>query len=129
MLPASRLVAGLLLMAAALGARAQGAQAAFPGVPQVASAPVTYQPPLPFPIEAQKRRREGAVVVAFLVGTDGAPERFRILESDPPLIFDDAVRSAAPEFRFAPAVMDGKPARYETRITLTFRPQQGGPGR
>jgi protein TonB len=117
------LVAGALMALTIAGAHAQGTEAVFPGLPLVAAAPVTHQPPLPYPVEAQKRGREGRVVVAFLVGTDGVPERYRIIEADPPLLFDAVVKAAAPDFRFAPAVQDGKPARYETRIILSFKPQ------
>ena len=63
------------------------------------------------------------VVVAFLVNEKGEVERFRIVEADPPLIFDSAVNAAVPSFRFAPAMRNGKPSSYETRLTLSFKPQ------
>lgn len=116
------LVTGALAIASPV-APGEDHQPIFAGLPFALGAPVTHTPPLPFPVEAQRRGREGKVVVAFLVGEDGVPERHRIIESDPPLIFDAVVNAAAPDFRFAPALRDGKPARYETRITLTFKPQ------
>ena len=96
---------------------------AFPGQPYVTGAPVIYQPPLDYPREARERGREGTVVVAFLVNEKGEVERYRIIEAEPPLIFDSVVNAAVPSFRFAPAMRDGKPSSYETRLTLSFKPQ------
>ena len=124
-----RLVPTFLLALAAfvaappLQAQLATPESVFQGVGFVTGAPLTTQPPLAYPIEAQRRGRAGRVVVAFLVGVDGVPERHRIVEADPPLIFDDAVNAAAPGFRFSPAVHNGKPARYETHIVLNFKPQ------
>jgi protein TonB len=82
-----------------------------------------YQPPLDYPREARERGREGTVVVAFLVNEKGEVERYRIIEANPPLIFDSVVNAAAPSFRFAPAMRNDKPSSYETRLTLSFKPQ------
>lgn len=95
----------------------------FAGQPFVTGAPVIYQPPMDYPREARERGREGTVVVAFLVNEKGEVERYRILEADPPLIFDSVVNAAVPSFRFAPAMRNGKPSSYETRLTLSFKPQ------
>lgn len=95
----------------------------FPGQPYVIGAPVVYQPPLDYPREARERGREGTVVVAFLVNEKGEVERYRIVEADPPLIFDSVINAAAPSFRFAPAMRNDKPSSYETRLTLLFKPQ------
>jgi len=105
-------------------ARVAPPPSAFPGQPFVVGAPVLYEPPLEYPREANERGREGTVVVAFLVNEQGEVARYRILESDPPLIFDGAVNAAAPSFRFASAMRDGKPSSYETRLTLSFKPKR-----
>jgi protein TonB len=119
-------LAALLLCGAMATAQAQGMtpSSVFPGVPFVAAAPLLSQPEITFPREAGARGVGGSVVIAFLVGTDGAPEKHRIVESDPPLIFDAAINAVAAEFRFAPAVRDGKPSRYETRVALAFAPRK-----
>lgn len=116
-----------LLIALALavgGAVAQPAKpvSAFVGVPFVASAPVVYQPPVEFPTDAARFKAGGSVTVAVLVGVDGAPERFRIIASDPPLLFDRYIVAVMPDFRFATASRDGKAARYETHVTFNFSP-------
>lgn len=109
----------------ACNALAQGAapQSAFPGVPFVASAPVREQPAFEYPREARQRGRAGSVLVAVLVGVDGVPVRHRIIAADPPLIFDAVIGEAIPQFRFAPAMRDGKPTQYETQLMLNFDPQ------
>ena len=61
--------------------------------------------------------------MAVLVDVDGVPVRHRIIASDPPLIFDAVINEAMPQFRFAPALRDGKPTQYETHLSLNFDPQ------
>ena len=120
-----RRVLASLLALLACNALAQGAapQSAFPGVPFVAGAPVREQPAFEYPREARQRGRAGNLLVAVLVGIDGVPVRHRIIASDPPLIFDAAINEAMPQFRFAPAMRDGKPTQYETHLSLNFDPQ------
>ena len=118
------------LVAMAAGAQPAAPQSAFTGVPFVAGAPLLQQPQFEFPSDARLRNSEGTVVVAFLVGEDGVPLRHRIIAADPPLLFEAAVNASIGEFRFAPATRDGKPAQYETHVTLSFagpsRPATGG---
>ena len=125
------LIAALVwLVAMAAGAQPAAPPSAFTGVPFVAGAPLLQQPQFEFPSDARLRKSEGTVVVAFLVGEDGVPVRHRIIAADPPLLFEAAVNASIGEFRFAPATRDGKPAQYETHVTLLFagpsRPAPGG---
>ena len=121
---------GAGLLAATLGgglfAQSAAPQSAFIGVPLVQGAPVLSQPQFDYPREALAHRVAGIVVVAVLVGEDGVPERHRIVRAEPPLIFDAVINAAIPEFRFATATQNGRPARYETQLTLSFDPQSGG---
>ena len=123
---------GLLASLAAVlacAALAQGAapQSAFPGVPFVAGAPILEQAPFEYPGEARRRGRAGTLLVAVLVGVDGVPLRHQIIAADPPLIFDAAINAAIPQFRFAPAMRDGKPTQYETHLSLSFDPRRPAP--
>ncbi len=122
------MIAGLLAVLAC-GALAQGAtpQSVYPGVPFVAVAPIREQAPFEDPGEARRRGRAGTLLVAVLVGVDGVPLRHQIIAADPPLIFDAVINAAIPQFRFAPAMRDGKPTQYETHLTLTFDPQRPAP--
>ena len=118
-----------LLAVLACGALAQGAapQSVYPGVPFVAVAPIREQAPFEYPSEARRRGRAGTLLVAVLVGVDGVPLRHQIIAADPPLIFDAVINAAIPQFRFAPAMRDGKPTQYETHLTLNFDPQRPAP--
>lgn len=102
--------------------RAQTAESAFPGVPFVFPPTITYQPEIGFPTDHILRKVKGLVVVAILVGEDGAPLRHRIVSAEPPLIFDRYVTEAVPDFRFGVATRNGKPLAYETRLTMNFAP-------
>lgn len=104
-------------------ARLAAAESQFSGVPFIANSVVTHQPEVGFPLDPILRQAAGTVVVAVLVGVDGAPVRHRIVSADPPLIFNRYVEAALPDFRFGIASRDGKPLAYETRLTLNFAPK------
>jgi outer membrane biosynthesis protein TonB len=119
---ARRMVLTSLLLGAGAFAQQAAPASAFIGVPFVAGAPVLHQPRIEFPTLAEQFQAGGRVVVAVLVGADGAPERFRIIAAEPPLLFDRYIEAAMPDFRFATAARDGRPARYETHVTFEFSP-------
>lgn len=88
----------------------------------------SFEPPhlidLPTPDYPQMGRRmgmEGTVELQVLVDADG-----RVLAADPVgdrlgMGFESAARRAAFAARFAPARVDGRPVRAETRIAIRFR--------
>ena len=117
------LLLALALQALPVFAQVVPDESVFIGVPFVRNVAVTHQPEMTFPMEAQRRNQGGRMVVAVLVGPDGVPQRHRILEADPPLVFDAMVRDALPDFRFSLASRNGKPIAYETRLTLTLAPR------
>ena len=63
---------------------------------------------LVFPTAAAEQHVEGYVVVAYDVGVDGAVSNVRVLESDPPGLFDEAALNAVRRWRFQPAVAHGE---------------------
>lgn len=107
-------------LAFAQAAPVSASDALYPNVPFVANTTLTHKPEVGRPTDFVLRNATGTVVVAVLVGTDGAPQRFELIESDPPLIFDRHVAAAVPDFRFGIAMRNGKPIAYETRLTLHF---------
>ena len=117
-----RLLAGFnaLLLAGAAAAQTAAPESVFIGVPFVANGSVTHQPEVAPPKDPLLRTRGGTVVVAVLVGEDGAVVRHRIVSADPPLIFNRGVEEAMPDFRFGIATRNGQPLAYETRLTLHF---------
>lgn len=63
---------------------------------------------LVYPAEAKQNRIEGVVRVAYDVTVDGTVENARVVESNPPGVFDAAALDAVRKWRFHPAVRDGK---------------------
>ena len=71
-----------------------------------------------YPNEAKAHHVQGSVVLDLLVGRDGRVERLSRVQGDLGLTASatDAVR----QWRFKPVIRNGRPAGFETQITLTF---------
>jgi TonB family protein len=61
-----------------------------------------------YPDDAHQRRIEGFVKVAYDVTVDGTVTNARVVESDPPGLFDAAALAAVRSWRFHAAVRNGK---------------------
>ena len=62
-----------------------------------------------YPRRAQSRGIEGYVIVEFTVTKSGTTKDLRVVESDPPGIFDKASLAAAAKFKYKPRIVDGQP--------------------
>lgn len=62
-----------------------------------------------YPQRALRRGIEGYVVVEFTVTTSGAVKDTRVIEADPPNVFDHAAMEAAKKFKYKPKMVNGKP--------------------
>lgn len=72
-----------------------------------------------YPAEAAAKQIEGYVTVGFRVAADGSVEDLRVIESQPPQIFDQAARRAVSRWNFGPA--QGEETRSdEQRLRLNF---------
>ncbi|MBU2549396.1 MAG: TonB family protein [Proteobacteria bacterium] len=74
-----------------------------------------------FPPLARRRGIEGRVRVRFRVDEQGLVRSPRILRSDPPGLFDQAVMDALPEWRFQPARRNGQVVQAWVETTILFR--------
>jgi len=83
--------------------------------------PIPQSRPLEYPDRARQRQIEGRVVVSALIDADGNVREVKILESDPPNVFDDAVMSSVPNWKFEPAKYRGEPVKTWARIPIPFR--------
>ena len=83
--------------------------------------PVVLASPITYPTRARQRKIEGRIVVSLLIGTDGTVKRARILESQPPDTFDQAVLDALPGWRFEPARYKNKNVQVWVTLPLDFR--------
>jgi TonB family protein len=77
-------------------------------VPALASGTDPKEPRIKFmpqyPSEAAELQLEGFVMLSFNVGPDGSIQNLKVVESEPPLVFDKAAMRAVSRWNFRPAV-------------------------
>ena len=73
------------------------------------------QPPLlairvppAYPCTALIERLAGAVTVGYTIATDGSTTAHRVIDADPPDLFDAAAIEAVRQYRYYPMVVDGQ---------------------
>ena len=71
-----------------------------------------------YPEEARQQRVQGPVVLNALVGIDGSVQELKVISGEPQLV--QAAADAVRQWRFQPHLLKGKPAEFETRITVNF---------
>ena len=69
---------------------------------------------------ARKARVEGKVVLTIEVGTDGRPHRVRVSKALGSGLGEQAV-TAVRQWRFRPAIKDGRPVTAPATIEIPFR--------
>ena len=105
----------------ALGARlVQGSGEAMMDVMMASElTPVSRLPPQ-YPPTALMREVEGYVEVLFDVMEDGTVENPRVIDADPPRVFDRAATAAVARWRFQPVVRDGRPVVVRAQVHIEF---------
>jgi TonB family protein len=70
--------------------------------------------------EARKKKIHGTVVLSLTIGTDGRPHDTKI---EKPLGYglDEKALEAVRQWRFQPALKDGKPVETQTSVSLEFK--------
>lgn len=102
------------------------AQADEPGDDAVIEVPIITKPvpvkrrPPKYPGALLNRGLEGWVLLEFFVETNGSVSSIEVLDSEPPNAFEEAAINAAQDWTYNPAIVDGQPERFRTRIVLTF---------
>ncbi|MCB9737997.1 MAG: energy transducer TonB [Deltaproteobacteria bacterium] len=81
----------------------------------------TVRRPPVFPRRARALGQEGKVTLSVLIDEDGKVEQVRVLDADPPGVFDEAAIEAVRGWRFEPARYQGNKVRVWARQTLRFR--------
>lgn len=74
-----------------------------------------------YPSVAARRRDEGWVEVEFAVMPDGTIANARVVESQPPRIFDRAAIDAVQRWTFNPALRNGQPVQATLRRRIEFK--------
>jgi protein TonB len=81
---------------------------------------VLYRVDPEFSEEARKAKYQGTVVLTIEVGEDGRPRRFRIVRSLG-LGLDQKAVDAVAQWKFRPAMRNGRPVRAAATIEVNFR--------
>jgi len=78
--------------------------------------------PPKFPLSAARRGLQGWVNIQFTVKTDGSVGNVHVVRSDPPRVFDRAAIIAVRQWRFKPAVINGRSTAtvHERKIQFTL---------
>jgi periplasmic protein TonB len=74
-----------------------------------------------YPVEAKDRKLEGYVRVSYDVAADGSVTNARVVESNPPGVFDEAALAAVRGWHFHPAIRNGKPIAHELVSRVNFK--------
>lgn len=83
--------------------------------------PIVTVPPQ-YPNRALQRGIEGWCMVAFTVNENGGVEGARVVDGEPPGIFDSASLRAVSRFRFNPRTKNGTPVKtHDVRYVFTYK--------
>ena len=79
---------------------------------------IVFVPP-DYPEQARKDETEGQVVIQIVVNTAGDVDGDRVVKSDP--LFDDAALLAIRQWKYKPALKDGKPVKVYFTVDVDFK--------
>jgi TonB family protein len=74
-----------------------------------------------YPAQARDMRLGGDVVLEAMVTEEGRIEDLKVISGNP--VLAQAASDAVSKWRYSPYMLNGKPIRRETRITISFAPQ------
>lgn len=73
-----------------------------------------------YPPRASERGIEGWVHLEFTVTSTGAVTDARVMDADPPSIFNRAAIRAVERWKYKPMMVNGKPVAWKQEVVLTF---------
>ena len=88
--------------------------------PGISPPQVTFQPDPDYPMAARKRKQQGTCVLALVVDENGRPRDVHVTRSVNKVLDQNAV-NAVTQWRFKPALRDGKPVAVRTSVEVGFR--------
>jgi protein TonB len=77
-----------------------------------------------YPVQAFRERAEGTVVLRAEVLPSGQSGRVELQKSSGFKLLDESALATVKQWRFKPAMQDGKPVAQWVTIPITFRLQQ-----
>ena len=87
--------------------------------PETANQRVAQRVEPEYPEQAREQHIQGPVTLQAIVAKDGSVKSLKTVSGDPQLAA--AARNAVRQWRFKPFLQDGKPAEFQTQVTVNFR--------
>lgn len=78
-------------------------------------------PPPAYPAMSRRNGEQGRVTLRVAVDPEGRVLGIEVVETSGHLALDEAARRAVREWRFQPAMQDGRPVLASARVGITFR--------
>jgi protein TonB len=72
-----------------------------------------------YPPLARTARIQGNVVLAAVIGKDGAIQNLHVLSSTSPLLVQAAL-DAVKQWKYRPYILNGEPVEVDTQVTVNF---------
>ena len=82
--------------------------------------PVVRIPPT-YPRNAKQAKIQGWVTMSVTINPDGTVSGAKVLESDPPRLFDKAALDAIKRWKFRPKIVNGAPVAQNAKQTIEFK--------
>ena len=76
-----------------------------------------------YPAQAARNRLSGTVIVEFEINPDGTVANPRVVQSEPPNVFDDVAIKAILRWKFKPKIVDGKAVSQYASQEFKFTPR------
>lgn len=73
-----------------------------------------------YPLIAKHQKTEGALLMQFTVNPKGETQDIRIMEADPPGIFNDSALEAVRQWRFNPGYKNGRPVSVRVSLPIKY---------
>ena len=80
----------------------------------------TRSPPPEYPESAVSQKIAGSVLVQFTVDVNGETRDIRVLEANPPGVFDRAATNAIRRWRYAPLIVNGTAVQVPVKTLMRF---------
>lgn len=80
------------------------------------------QTPIEVPASARARNLSGRLVLSLLIGKDGTVRQAKVLEAEPPGVFEAAALAAVRTWEFDPATYHGQPVEVWATLPVQFQP-------
>ena len=78
--------------------------------------------PIDVPAGARARNLSGRVVLSLLIGADGAVKRVKVIEAEPPGVFEEAAIRSVSTWTFEPATYRDRPVEVWATLPVEFAP-------